>query len=105
MTEDRQAVSAVLLVQPRPLVVALPSSQQGDQWAITDHQGRPLDLLVRGAAGRDVWIFSVTVCDETGNTNSGLSVIKVMDHPTIRPSDQSVGSEILAQPMGLKFTS
>ena len=93
MTEDRQAVSAVLLVQPRPLVVALPSSQQGDQWAITDHQGRPLDLLVRGAAGRDVWIFSVTVCDETGNTNSGLSVIKVMDHPTSQSGQKSGHSQ------------
>ena len=74
MTGRQTAVSAVLLVQPRPLNLSLPRPcQEENQWSLSH-----LELLVRGAAGRDVWIFSVSVVSgETGNTVSGLTVIKV----------------------------
>ena len=72
---DRQEVSAFLLAQPRPIVLSQDSP--GLQCSLTAEDGVPLELLVRGAAGRDVWIFSVSVCDLSGNTITGLQVIKV----------------------------
>ena len=97
MRGSSKAVSASLLVQPSPLSLSLPRDcQEVNQWSLTDQQGRPLELLVRGAAGRDVWIFSVTVVSEdTGNTSPGLNVIKVTE----------MAKNPGTQEMGLKLTS
>ena len=90
-------MSASLLVQPSPLSLSLPRDcQEDNQWSLTGQQGRPLELLVRGAAGRDVWIFSVSlVREDTGNTSPGLNVIKVT----------KMARNPGTQEMGLKFTS
>ena len=96
---DRQPVSALLLLQPRPLVLPLLPSQETSQWVLTDYQGQPLELRVCGADGRDVWIFSVSLCDESGQNLSSLNVIKVT---TAR---SHIWPKILAQEMGLKLTS
>ena len=83
-SSSSRAVSASLLVEPSPLSLGLPRDwEEVNQWSLTGHQGRPLELLVRGAAGRDVWIFSVSlvreVREDSANTSPGpgLSVIKV----------------------------
>ena len=69
---ERQTVTAELVLQPSPVTLV-----EDGLATLTGEQGQPLQLLVRGGRGRDVWIFSVTVCDDLGNSVSGLEVSKV----------------------------
>lgn len=81
---ERQIVSAEILTRIQPVTIVLDSPSPSRQYDLVGEEGEALEMVVRGAGGRDVWIFSVTVCDDQGKPVTSLEVVKVR-LTTLRP--------------------
>ena len=87
---ERRMVSAEILTRIQPLTIVLDSPSR--QYDLVGEEGEALEMVVRGAGGRDVWIFSVTVVDEHERPVTSLEVVKVR---LVRPSGLSLYLENL----------